>query len=242
MPGLIRRSQVTGFNPFSFADLDDQRRRIAEQARREAERVIAEARAAAEHEKRTLVEKARREAMERGRAEGVERAHREASAAALQDARQHLARLAQALTAAVEQYEGAKRALLAHAERSLLRLGLAIAERVCKRRAERDPGVAAENLRALLDGARHFGDLVVRLNPVDAAALSEFDSTLAARIDAMKHARIEPDASLARGDCRLEAREGTLDASIAAQLERVAHTLLGEDNGTHSPRREESGS
>ncbi|MEP0846845.1 MAG: hypothetical protein HRF50_08500 [Phycisphaerae bacterium] len=229
MPGVIRKPRFKASPAFSFPDLEAQASAILRRANTEAQQIISDARRRAGKEREAVHAQARAQGFEQGRREGQEQASRQAAAAALQEARQELQRLLGALGAGLAEYERRKHDLLAAAESELIRLALAIARRVCKRAAARDPEVAAANMQALLQLVQHEHDLIVRVSPAELERLKELADGFVRTAGESRHVRIEADAALQRGDCVLVTRTGTVDAALDVQLDRIAEALLNAE-------------
>jgi len=237
---VIRREMFASTPRLSFEDLEQRARQVLEAARRQAAAILRNA----EQQARQRAEQRYREAYEQGRREGrqagFEEARREAAEQAKQQAREQLDRLQATLRQALEGFDTAKRRLLAQAERGVVRLAVAVAQRVCKRVALQSGDAALANAQHLLAMARHEHDLVLRVHPADAEALRAHLPDLMQQIEQAQHVSVEEDESVPRGGCVLAAREGTLDATIETQIDRLALALTGEplDNSTDVGRGE----
>jgi flagellar assembly protein FliH len=220
-----RESQPAGC-AFSFEDLEAQARALLDRAREEARRVHAAALADAAVSVQAEKQRGYLRGLEEGRAAGLEQVRREAAQAALHEARESLASLAKSLSAAVRDFEQAKRRLIASAEAGLIELALAVARRVCKAQAAGEHEVARANARHLLELARHEHDLQLRLHPSDADALRDALPELLAATESAAHVELIADESVGRGGCVLASREGTIDAAIDTQLDRIAEALI----------------
>ena len=67
-------------------------------------------------------------------------------------------------------------------------------------------------------------EVIAHLHPDDAALLTDGDL---AEVPGMA-VTVVPDASVSRGDCRLDVGDGAVDASIASALARARAALLGD--------------
>jgi len=232
MAAVIRRENLTSGRSYSFADVEREAGEIIARANAEAERLlagtrrqIAAAHEQAQHQATTRQREAREQGLVQGRHNGFEAAKQEARAAAIQAAQDELRQLTQALRAAFSEYEHNKHGLLAVAEAGLIELALAIARRVCKTVAEASPDPAHANVRALLELVRHQDDLQVRLHPVDHKLLATAPENLVAQAADLQHVQLIADPTVERGGCVLTSRDGTLDANISTQLDRIAAVI-----------------
>jgi len=98
-------------------------------------------------------------------------------------------------------------------EGEVVKLALAIAARVLQRESAMDPTLLRGVVKVALSKLGDVKGAVLHMNPVDEEAWS----------DAMKHLGIEivGDATLERGELRLEAAGGVAELGIAAQLVEI---------------------
>lgn len=233
MSNVIRRENQTSSSPFSFADVERQAQKIIHQARLEAQRIIGES----ETRVRAVTEAHKQEGYKAGIAEGrqagFDQARQEAREKAIRDAATELNQLTNALSTGLAEFEQQKRTLLARAETGLIELAIAIARRVCKLHIQADPSVAHANAHALVELVAHNQDLELRVNPAEHELLPIDVAELAREVEQLGHVKIVPDESVAPGGCRLHTRDGTIDANIDEQLDRIAAALA-----THHPTAE----
>jgi flagellar assembly protein FliH len=229
--GVLRREKFSSKSAFSFEDLEGKARAVLDEAREQARRIVAQAVEEGRRRAAQLEQEAYPRGLEEGRHRGFEQAHADAAEAALQQARQDLAQLAQALAGGLDAFEQSKRRLLATAECGLLKLALAIARRVCKHDVGAASAAARANVRALLEMVKHEGDLELHLNPAECDALRQAVPELLASTGRLTHVEIMPDAAITRGGCVLHSRDGTIDASLETQLDRVAAALVEQPGG-----------
>lgn len=225
MARVLRREEFASKPVFSFQDLEGQAQAVLEQARTQAQRIVTQSEQQARRHAAQLEQEAKPRGFAAGHQQGLEQARAEAAETALQEARQNVTHLTQALTTGLEALEEGKRRLLATAECGLLELALAIARRVCKHDAGASSEAARANARALLEMVQHQDDLELHLNPTDhdllrdAADLNQVTNRFA-------HIEVLADPAVPRGGCVLQARNGTIDATLETQLDRVAKALV----------------
>ena len=226
MAGVLRREDFCSEPTFSFQELEAEGRAIVERAREQARQIVAGAEQQGRERGAQLAAEARRRGLEEGRRAGHEQALREARQSALQEAREDLGRLSRALSEGLTAFEENKRRLLATAECGLIELALAVARRVCKHDVGGSSAAALANARALLEMVKHEADVELHLNPAECDALRSAAAELGAASGRLTHVEIVPDAAVARGGCVLHARDGTIDALLETQLDRVADALV----------------
>ncbi|MCA9244083.1 MAG: hypothetical protein KDA32_09025 [Phycisphaerales bacterium] len=227
MAGVIRKDEYLAVAPFSMRDFERQARSTLSEARREAERILAQA-----YEKADQIRSGAREtALAEGLAEGRERGRREAreqaAKQALEESRAAIHSLVETITSIATRFDERKLRLLAEAERGVIELAVRIADRVCRMRAAEGADVAVAQVRELLELAQDRHDALIRISPADDKAIRRVVADLATRIDELKHVAIEVDPTMQAGDCALVSREGAIDARLQTRIDRVAAALIG---------------
>lgn len=131
--------------------------------------------------------------------------------------------LALQLESAIADVARTRADMLQRARPQLVGLALEIARLVLRREVARSPAVVAEMAGAAIERLSAATDLRVLVHPLDLEALESVT----------EHARrpvgLVPDASVARGGCRVESSFGEIDAGLDAQLAEISRVLLEPD-------------
>jgi len=188
------------------------------EARADLERVRAELRTV-EAERDRLRDDARRE--------GLAQARREASDEATKTIAAETAALGELLRKAASAVEAKQAELVAAGERDLVKLALAIAAKIVKAAVVLDRPVAEENLRRAVELTARRRDLRVLLHPDDLARIETYLPALRRDFSDVQAVVLEADSSVARGGMIVQTREGSVDATVAAQLDQIERGLLG---------------
>lgn len=113
-----------------------------------------------------------------------------------------------------------KEDFFAQAEPELIRLSLAIAEKVLGRMVHEHPEAVQQVVRQALE--RSLGDrVVVKVSPQDYKALQEQQAEFKDVLDRSKRLLLKEDESIAQGGCVVETEVGTIDAQLETQLEAI---------------------
>ncbi|QOJ03818.1 MAG: hypothetical protein HRU71_10135 [Planctomycetia bacterium] len=223
------RLATRGMYSLDLRDIEHEAAQVLAAARAQAERIIAEARAAAHAQSELTRQTAHREGYAQGQARGQETGH----AAALEEARARFAEehaaLGRALTEALAAFAARREQLYAEARRDVVLLGATIASRVWSRLAADESVVTQVALGAMGEALEMVGratQAMVRVNPADAAALERFAASVQGVAEESSHIRIVADESVARGGVRIETADSVVDATIAQRLDRVADELV----------------
>jgi flagellar assembly protein FliH len=156
------------------------------------------------------------DAFANGYAEG-ERAGAE-SASARADAM--LRRLAQT----IDELEALRNDVLHGAERHVVQLAMAIAQRMLQRELTLDRGLLLAMARVALDRLGEQTTATIRLHPDDHVAIMAVpDCTWACA-----HVHVVADPFVDRGGCLVQTDFGLMDAGLDGQFQELARALLGD--------------
>jgi flagellar biosynthesis/type III secretory pathway protein FliH len=216
MPRVLKAPPATAtteLTRFAFDDLCDSSGDPMSAARKQAERIVADA----EREANAI----RQAAEVAGHAAGMETI--EALVAERVAAQAEC--LLPALRQAIDGVETAKAECLARWEESALGVALAIAARVIRREVQHCPQITLSLVRESLELASGASDVQIRMHPADLDVLQTQVQELAAEIARLGDDAIVPDEDISRGGCRVETRTGSIDQQFEAQLARIEQEL-----------------
>lgn len=204
----------------SVADAERRANDLVFLARREADRLRAEAR-----------ERGFAEGREEGLADGIARGERIGLERSVADHAALAERWSQALSA----FERDRAALLAVGRDGVLRLAIAIAERIARRSLAVDPAAVAAELDAALEtlGACELATVEVPLG--ERARLERSLPPLAAALAAAGGLTLVERDDLAAGGVVVRTADGRVDASIEIRIARVADAILAGAGGGGGP-------
>lgn len=222
-----------------LADVRAQANLLVEQAKKQAESLVAAARVEREKLISNAAEQGRKEGYAKGFAEGVAAGQKQGSEAGLKEQRAKLDELQASWKGALDAFVAERENLLLDARTSLVQLSLSIAERVVKRKIDTDPGVAAAQISDAMTLVLGPNRLCVSINPLDIPAIELALPQLRARLGDGSHIELRPDESISLGGCRVvvnpvradadhaTASAGTeIDAQIELQLARITDALM----------------
>ena len=116
---------------------------------------------------------------------------------------------------------------IVEAEREALRLALAVAAKVVKAEIASGRPVAEANLRRAIELTARRQELQVLVHPDDLARIEAFLPGLRREFSEIQKIAIEAGPAVDRGGVIVRTREGSVDATIASQLEQIERGLLG---------------
>lgn len=198
---------------FNFDDMTRHGEAYLGEIRRQAERLLAEA--------QTQAERIRKQA----ELEGLKAAQKQHQAKVDVEAAKRMADALPVLRTVVDEIHNSHEGWLAEWERSGVQLAARIAERILRRELERTPKLPLTLMREALELATSGQALRIALNPDDLATLGPQARQLLAELGRLGDAELVGDERIARGGCRLETRHGSIDQTIAAQLQRIEAEL-----------------
>jgi flagellar assembly protein FliH len=113
------------------------------------------------------------------------------------------------------------------AEKQVVKLALAIAERIVKREVATDNELVVRQIGEAVKRIVGIERMKIRVNPKDEALVREYRTSILASTDAVRELAIEADETIARGGCIIESDSGNVDALLVTQIERIEVALLG---------------
>ncbi len=231
---MIRQADVQSFTRdavvLNLGDLLAQGEAIKAKARAEATGIAA----AARQERERIMKGAREEGFALGKQEGVTQGLSEGRAQGraegLAETKERLATLDASWTKAAAEFSAGKDEMLASARQDVLRLALAIAERVAKRAVSLDATLVNDQVAAALEQVGRATRVRVHVHPEDEPLVREALPTLASAVGGEGQVTLAGDAALSRGSCVVRtAGGGVIDASMETQLDRIVRTLLPDE-------------
>ena len=215
-----------------LGDLRAQGEAMLARARQQAREVVDDGLA----QRQTLIEGAaevgRAQGYEVGQAEG--RTVGEAAGFAAADAarREELATLERAWTAALEAFERDRAEMLLQARQDVLTLAVLLASRVVKRAIAVDPSLVVDQATSVLSAAARGSRLVLVVHPHDEPIVRRALPGVCAGASRPGHVELATDPLVERGSCTARTPGGgVVDGTIATQLDRIAHAMLGPGAG-----------
>lgn len=202
--------QATAFN---FDDMADRAKDYLAVVKKEADNIVATARAQARA--------VQHRAVEEGRQAGMMAADQTLSA----KLDEKLQTLLPALNEAVEEMRLAKHAWLRIWERQAVHLAGAIAEKVIRRQLDATPEITVDLIRESLELVAGSAELKLHLNPTDYETLGEKIDGLCNEFGKLAKTDIIPDAEVTPGGCIVFTEHSEVDQRIESQLARIEEEL-----------------
>ncbi len=227
---MIRRADAASIAReavvLDLGDLARQGEAMIDRARREADRIVEDAKAERERLIAGADERGHAEGYARGLEEGNAKGHEDGRAAALAGQQTAFQQLEAAWMEALAAFEKRRDSLHSEAERGVVSLAVSLGERVAKHAIEADEQAAARQLQEAIGLAMRPSRVRVRVSPGDAEGVREAMPGLADRLGTSASVEFLEDESLSHGSVVIEADESRIDGTIETQLERIVGALL----------------
>jgi flagellar assembly protein FliH len=224
---LIKAHEApTQTTTFSLTDIERQARSIIAAAKLRADRLLIAAQQEVEEMKRKTFAETLVEGRRDGFAQGLGDGRKQGRDEALAEQRQQLAQLVAALTQGIQELEDTRLQLQSEAREAVVKLAMAIAQRVTKRMGQLDPEVAISNVEEALRLVVHSADVKIAVHPSQKQSLTDVLPRIQAKWPDLKHVELIADATLTPGGCRVFSGTGQIDGDLDLQLNRIAEELL----------------
>lgn len=212
-----------------LGDLQRQAESMAEKAKSHVESILAEGRSERAKLIAGAADQGRKQGHAEGLAKGLEEGRKKGREEAQTQAKPQIDALVRSWDTAMKDFEKRRDAMLSDARADVLRLAVAIAERVIKRSVTIDPSIVTAQVEAALGMVMSPSRLVVRVHPDDLAATHSAMPTLLERLQGSAQAEVVGDPAITRGSCVVTTDKGRIDATLESQLDKLVDALLPGD-------------
>ncbi len=174
-------------------------------------------------------EQIRQRAYNEGYQQGYEQGYAEAQRRVEEEAHQALLatlqRLQVEVQAFIEQLQQQSQSYLQEAEQGMLELALEAVRKVVKEELRLHPDHALQMVRETLKRVKSFGEVQIRVNPLDLSQVRQHRADLLAVLDGVPQIEIVEDRRVEQGTCVIETDHGTYDARLSSQLAEIERVL-----------------
>ena len=206
--------------PVQYAQL--QAELILKQAREDAEKVLASARAAAKAEQEEIRMGARDEGYREGYAQGTAKAMEDAQ----RDKEAVAARLEKEVEAFLEKADMAREEVLQQSRDELLDLCIAVAEKVVRVSLKSSSEVIVRMIQTATERLKRQEWVHIYISGCDTKSVAKISPALTAALGALsQHVKIIPMGDDEGGTCIVETPEEIIDASVSTQMANIRDIL-----------------
>jgi flagellar assembly protein FliH len=231
MPVIRSNNLAAAPRAFSMADVEELAKRMLLKAKLQAEQLINAALEEAEQLKAAARDEGSKEGFDHGHQEGLKHGIEAGKQEAIKQHSAELKTVIKSLTTGLTELDTHRRDLQSQALREVVELAISVARRVTRRQGEIDPGVLEANLADALKLAISAADVRVAVHPQQLAGLKAVLPALKLKWPNLKHVELLADDTLAVGGCRVYTRNGSIDADLNTQLDRIIADLLPKPAG-----------
>jgi len=236
------------------ANWEQEKARLIQVARDEAEAIKKEAERAAfdevkrknnqaqkirqeaEDEAQRIVEEAKKKAEEleaeiQGKVDKVEKeafgkGYAEGREEGFQEGRQEVERLVDTLQKIISAAIDKRNEIIQESETQVINLVLLISKKVIKVISENQRNVVINNVVQALRKLKSRGDVVIRVNLADVELTSEHINDFMKMVENVKSVTVLEDSSVDRGGCIIETDFGQIDARVSSQLHEIEEKII----------------
>ena len=212
-------------------DMGDLRRQAAHlltRARQEGRQIVEQA----THERDNIRAQAHEEAFEQGRVEGLDaglaQGRQQGRNEAFEQQSQQLQTLETEWCDAVQGWQDQRDQMEREAQQQVVEFAVLFASKLVHRVIEVDENVIADQVAAALEQVMRPFEVTVAIHPDDRSVVERALPDLIARIGGLEQARITDDPAVGRGGCVVRYGEGSIDATIDKQIQRIVELILPE--------------
>jgi len=132
---------------------------------------------------------------------------------------------------AIKHLEEERDAIYEHAAEETVKLALAISEKIIHHELRVNPDMILNIVRKAMQKIKDSQPICIRINPHDLEALKLADPDMSYLDTSAEGFAFQPDATMARGDCLVETRQGDIDAGIHSQLALIKEAFASLRGG-----------
>jgi len=213
----------------NLADFADQARCIILDARKDAARIMAEARAKADAVEEQARQKGYAEGLARGQNDGYTDGGRQARTEVGKQVADEYAGLLGVAQEVIASLAAARADNYRKDCGQVLELAILLARKIVGAVAATDIRAAEVNLAKAMDLAHFQGRAVVKVNPTQLAHLRKGLPELVTMLDDSGEVSLEADETISPGGVKVISRYGEIDATIETQLANAARVLPGRE-------------
>lgn len=226
---LIKNTQAARIVKPGFQDLGDLKRQAEEslvQARLEAQRIIEKSRVEAQARVDEAVRDGYDQGRQKGYAAGQAEGRDEGRTEVLSELSRQIGELLASWTKALETWESQRASMLLDAREDILKLAIAMGEKITHRVIETEPAAVVDQVAEALALLAKPTAVTISINPADRSIVQSVLGDLVESMNLCTHIDLSDDPEVSRGGCRVATDRGHIDATIDRQIQRITDTLL----------------
>jgi len=211
----------------NLRDFAEEARAVVLDARKQAAKVLGDARAKADGVKRQSADQGYSEGFARGQNDGYADGRKQAQDEGRQKVAADFSGLLELGRRIVQELSAARAELMDQAARQMLEFAIELAEKIVGRVAATDIQAAKTNLAKAMALVGRNAEVVVKVNPRQLEQLREHCAELAEALHLRGVVRLAGDERISPGGVKILSG-GQIDATIETQLANVVEALVGQ--------------
>lgn len=228
---LLNKSSI-----IDLGDLSRQSTRVLEEAQSKANLIIKEAEDKAQQLIEGASEKGYGDGKEQGMLAGREEGYDTGRAEVLSEFAPQLDELKQSFSKAIEHWEEERKRLYLEAREDVLEFALNMAEKITHKIVQTDPSVVGDQVIEALALLAEPTTAIVSVAPEDRQTVEAMLPDIVQQIANCTHIELQDDPSITKGGCLIKTKQGSIDATIERQIQRIVETLCPEGVNEKSHR------
>lgn len=233
------KSAVSLLDKSAFIDLGDlsrQSTRILEESQSKANQILKEANEKAEK----IIAGAEEKGFTEGEKQGNIVGHKAGFETGREEALNHIGPLLEELkksfSSAIEQWENERNQLFLEARDDVLEFALAMAKKITHKVVQTDLGIVKDQVIEALMLLAEPTSVVVSVAPQDRQTIEGMLPDIVQQLSNCTHIELQDDPEITQGGCLITTKQGSIDATIERQIERIVDTLCPCDAGEKTDR------
>lgn len=227
--GKSAAALLTKSSIIDLGDLSRQSNRVLEEAQSKAKQIIKEAEEKAQQLIEDGSEKGYGEGKEQGMLAGREEGFDTGRAEALSEFAPQLDELKQSLSKAIEHWEEERKRLFLEAREDVLEFALTMAKKITHKVVQTDPSIVKDQVIQALALLAEPTSAIISVAPQDRQTIETMLPDIVQQIANCTHVELQDDPSITQGGCIITTKQGSIDATIERQIERIVETLCPGD-------------
>lgn len=228
---LLNKSSI-----IDLGDLSRQSNRVLEEAQSKADIIIKEAEDKAQQLIEDASEKGYGDGKEQGMLAGREEGYDTGRQEALSQFAPQLDGLKQSFSKAIEDWEEERKRLFLEAREDVLEFALNMAKKITHKVVQTDPSVVRDQVIEALALLAEPTSAIVSVAPEDRQTVETMLPDIVQQIANCTHIELQDDPSITQGGCIINTKQGSIDATIERQIQRIVETLCPEGVNEKSHR------
>jgi flagellar assembly protein FliH len=226
MPVIKSNTAPATLSAFSMKDIEAQATGILLRARQQADQLLAAAQTEGAKMRQQAYDSGFSAGQEDGLRKGTEDGRKTGRDAALAEQRAKLEQLAKSLTTILAEFDSSRARFESETAGEVIQLAIAIARRVTRIQAAKEPTVLTETVRDAMRLVVHSTDVRISVHPDQKQMLSDILPQLRVQWPNVTHVQVVEDTAIAPGGCRVCTAQGEIDGELDRQIDRIAADLL----------------